>query len=1071
MYESRPNRENKSDTVERLEMLESIPIVRSFVKQAKKDGEDSELVNSSVDSELRRHGLRIAASTSGIVDATRKHFNLALGLASSGLCMKSTPITTIQDVMETSTVRTCELLFSILEDNMNVFKQPPLGEASQTSILRLCNDLLRRLSRTAETSFCGRILFFLSRFLPLSEKSGLNLMGHFNSQNVTKYEENVGAGKMLTQGCPYMGHSGVSNFPVTENFTAPTTTEDAETGEIHEIKDSATLIPVDPNIYTSFWSLQNFLSNPVTLYEKEKFIVFKKCISSIFTLFSNHKLDKSNDNDSDSKLKAAMDDMISSEAFFAKYLTSPKLLPLQLNDSQFRRHFLVQCLIIFQYLTADVKFKKTARFNHSLSEEQNRVISDFGEKCYKLFVRAILRRETEWSNWKNHACPDITESADKGVMQMYRKRPRQTFDPMANDLGNPELTRLWSIEPNLLSACRNPKRRFDEYKSVNDSGFQWRASRILLASSSYFMPKNDKSMVTSMKDFLEGVIYNTAKAMDEFKPEIAAREEREAEARKKLENALKKKLDPGSSAQAGTSSPNPYEDSLNAEKLEIIAEGLAPKAKQLAAALAREKEFDSTQSDKSNCLNVLSRWAESNAFSLRDLRNQLLNSDPELLMDLTAALKSDEEESLLGSVDGSEGESDVEYDDAQERNFREAKKLLDKLQEESKDDEDVAKKLRDDAATRSGTQLRLVADSFELAEDEEISYRGHRLTPLCVAFSPDSKYLVSTGKESSIVKYSIEEKKVVGVIKRTKNAAATSQNAHSGVIFSVAISPDGNFLASAGFDTAVKVWNFKTLAHIKDLEGHRGAVLSLCFQLKTNNLFSASEDRTVKLWDLDQLGLVDTMYGHQDAVRSVACLQKQRVATAGGRDRTCRVWKVEAESQLVFNGLSQCVSLDCVAMVNEEHFASGSADGTLSLWSFWKKKPLFSRRAAHGQKNGENRWIVSLAALPYSDLLASGSNEGELKLWKVDESFRKLSLVYTYAMDGFINGLSFSNDGKWLSLAVGQEHKDGRWWVDKEARNRVVVIPVRNANEAESEEQRKNGDVATFDDDEDSDED
>ncbi|CAD6199873.1 unnamed protein product, partial [Caenorhabditis auriculariae] len=73
--------------------------------------------------------------------------------------------------------------------------------------------------------------------------------------------------------------------------------------------------------------------------------------------------------------------------------------------------------------------------------------------------------------------------------------------------------------------------------------------------------------------------------------------------------------------------------------------------------------------------------------------------------------------------------------------------------------------------------------------------------------------------------------------------------------------------------------------------------------------------------------------------------------------------------------------------------------------------------------------------------------------------------------DGFINGLSFSNDGKWLALAVGQEHKDGRWWVDKEARNRVVVIPVRNANEAESEEQRKNGDVATFDDDEDSDED
>lgn len=43
--------------------------------------------------------------------------------------------------------------------------------------------------------------------------------------------------------------------------------------------------------------------------------------------------------------------------FFAKFLTNPKLLALQLSDSNFRRAVLVQFLILFQYLQVTVKFK------------------------------------------------------------------------------------------------------------------------------------------------------------------------------------------------------------------------------------------------------------------------------------------------------------------------------------------------------------------------------------------------------------------------------------------------------------------------------------------------------------------------------------------------------------------------------------------------------------------------------------------------------------------------------------------------------------------------------------------
>ena len=50
-------------------------------------------------------------------------------------------------------------------------------------------DLLRRLSRTQKTVFCGRILLFLARFFPLTERSGLNVVSEFNLDNVTVYAE------------------------------------------------------------------------------------------------------------------------------------------------------------------------------------------------------------------------------------------------------------------------------------------------------------------------------------------------------------------------------------------------------------------------------------------------------------------------------------------------------------------------------------------------------------------------------------------------------------------------------------------------------------------------------------------------------------------------------------------------------------------------------------------------------------------------------------------------------------------------------------------------------------------
>ncbi|VDM29294.1 unnamed protein product [Toxocara canis] len=169
----------------------------------------------------------------------------------------------------------------------------------------------------------------------------------------------------------------------------------------------------------------------------------------------------------------------------------------------------------------------------------------------------------------------------------------------------------------------------------------------------------------------------------------------------------------------------------------------------------------------------------------------------------------------------------------------------------------------------------------------------------------------------------VEDGKKVGTLKYDKK----NSKCHKGQILALAISPQDRFLVSGGVDATIRVWNFASLELIKELTGHKNAITGLAFRLDSQQLFSCSRDRSVKAWDLDQMGYVDTMFGHVDGVTDIDVLSRERVLTCGGQDRTVRIWKVAEESQLVFNGFSFSVSIDCVAFINDEHFLSGSADG------------------------------------------------------------------------------------------------------------------------------------------------
>ena len=74
---------------------------------------------------------------------------------------------------------------------------------------------------------------------------------------------------------------------------------------------------------------------------------------------------------------------------------------------------------------------------------------------------------------------------------------------------------------------------------------------------------------------------------------------------------------------------------------------------------------------------------------------------------------------------------------------------------------------------------------------------------------------------------------------------------HVGWVIAVAVSADGRWIASAGHDSQVLLWNAVDGKLRRKFEGHRDRIGSLAFSPDSHRLASGGFDKTVKIWDLD----------------------------------------------------------------------------------------------------------------------------------------------------------------------------------------------------------------------------
>nr|CAG4643082.1 EOG090X0324 [Ilyocryptus agilis] len=468
-----------------------------------------------------------------------KLLQLSVDSAIAQLCSPTLPAVLLTDAFEILPLGKCEDIFYMVEMKVLVWKQDLFFNQCKNTLLRLCNDLLRRLSRSQNTVFCGRILLFLAKFFPFSERSGLNVVSEFNLDNMTVFgvkDESTGG---LGDASIISEKAKEDAMEIDQNFQA------------------------DYNLYKKFWSLQDFFRNPNQCYTKLPWKTFCSHTNDVLSAFSTIKLDERRNRPTWEEGHMEVADMdrnpTNVQQYFAKYLTSQNLLELQLGDSNFRRYILVQFLIMFQYLEQPVKFKQEAQ---KLSDEQTTWVSEATEQVYRLLgdtppdgaafvqaIRHILKREELWNNWKNDGCPefrpsvtlrpdDVPKDGANGEKKtaVVVGRPRRMKRSLGEQIreatkrnkciiGNVELNRLWNLNPDNMAACRSKERDFlptlETYfeeaieqldPRVNEANFGWRALRLLARRSSHFFTHGN-TPITRLPDYLETHVKKLAKDM------------------------------------------------------------------------------------------------------------------------------------------------------------------------------------------------------------------------------------------------------------------------------------------------------------------------------------------------------------------------------------------------------------------------------------------------------------------------------------------------------------------------------------------------------------------------------